>query len=356
MDRYLMREMIVPFIAGSFIIALLFAANQLIFILKTFTLQNVPIAAVTQMLIFKMPFWLNMTLPAGISLAASLAITRMARESEITAMRACGVRVIRILMPVAAFGLIVAVGNYFLVEKVMPKTEAKANKLQTDVGITNATPSFQSNVWISLQGKFWATFREVRRINEDTLEIKDVMLGQRPTNDTVVIMIAPAGSYSRGIWTFNHVSVWEVTPTTQKITPMKGDKMTIPQPIFVNDIFSAQMPEQKTSAELAAAIKAGKASGRDMTHEEILLHERFSVPAACIIFALVAPIFAIAFARSGSFVGLLLSMFLVLLYYNAFVISTEIFGNKHWVSPWMAAWLPNFVFLGLGLLGVRRLE
>lgn len=356
MDRYIMKEMIVPFIAGSFTIALLFSANQLIFIMKTFSLQNVPVTAVIQLLVFKMPFWLNMTLPAGISLAASLVIARLARESETTALRACGVRVIRILMPVAAFGLIIAVGNYFLVENVMPRTEPKANKLQMDIGITSATPSFQSNVWLSLQGKFWATFKEVNRINDDTLEIKDVVLGQRPTIDTIVFMISPRGSYTKGIWTFDDVSVWELTPTSQKITPMKGKKMTIPQAIFVNDLFSAQMPEQKTSAQLTAAIRAGKASGRDMTREEILLHERFSVPAACVVFALVAPIFAIAFARTGSFVGLLLSMFLVLLYYNAFVISTEIFGVKHWVSPWMAAWLPNFVFIGLGLLGVRRLE
>jgi lipopolysaccharide export LptBFGC system permease protein LptF len=133
--------------------------------------------------------------------------------------------------------------------------------------------------------------------------------------------------------------------------------MTVPQPIFTSDIFAqGQLPVDKTTGELLAAIKAGKRIGRDMTREEIQLHERFSVPAACIVFAIIAPIFAILFSKSGSFAGVMLSFILVLLYYNAFVISTDIFGGNHWVSPWLAAWLPNFVFAGLGLIGVRRLE
>jgi lipopolysaccharide export system permease protein len=65
---------------------------------------------------------------------------------------------------------------------------------------------------------------------------------------------------------------------------------------------------------------------------------------------------AVNFARSGAFMGVLLSIFLVLLYYNAYVISTEILGRNSWVSPVVAAWLPNVVFLVLGLVFLRRAE
>ena len=40
------------------------------------------------------------------------------------------------------------------------------------------------------------------------------------------------------------------------------------------------------------------------------------------------------------------------------LVATE-HANWHgygWVAPVMAAWLPNILFLGLGLLGLRRLE
>lgn len=356
LDRYIIRELIVPFIAGSFAIALLFAANQLIFILKTFSVQNVPVIAMVQMILYRMPFWLNMTLPAGISLAASLAITRLTRESEVTAMRAAGVRVFRVVLPVALFGILVSIGNYVLVEKIMPETEQKAAKIEIEVGIANASPTFQSNVWITLR-QYRATFGTVTRQSDDTLLIQNVVLGERESGDSVRIISAPTGSYKSGIWTFHNVKFWHVTPSSNKITGGTGESMTVPQPIFINDIFEGgRRSQDKSSAELITAIRLGKQAGRDMTREEIELHNRYSIPASCVVFAIVAPIFALVFARSGGFVGVLLSFILVLLYYNSFVISTEIFGRNHWVSPWLAAWLPNLVFGALGLLGLRRLE
>ncbi|HVT12668.1 MAG TPA: LptF/LptG family permease [Fimbriimonadaceae bacterium] len=355
MDRYIVRELIVPFIAGSLVIAFLFAANQLIFILKTFNVQNVPVSAMVQMIFYRMPFWLNMTLPAGISLAASLAITRLSRESEITAMRAAGVRVVRVILPVVLFGFVVAVGNYFLVEKVMPKSEAKARKLEIDAGVANAAPGYLTNVWLNLK-QYRATFGSVTRQPDDSLLVKDIVLGDRPQAETVTILTSPAGRYLNGIWTLDDVSFTTVSPKTHKVTLGHAAKVTINQPLFINDLFDQQEPTDRTSAELAEAIRAGKRLGHDMTHEEILFHERFSVPAACIIFAMVAPIFALIFARTGSFVGVLLSFVLVLLYYNGFVISTEIVGRNHWLSPFLAAWAPNIIFAGLGLLAFRRLE
>jgi lipopolysaccharide export system permease protein len=355
MDRYIIRELIVPFIAGSVTIALLFAANQLIFIMKTFNVENVPPVAMVQMIVYKMPFWLNMTLPAGISLAASLALTRLSRESEITAMRASGVRVLRVVLPVALFGFVVALGNFYLVEKILPIAEQKANKIQVEVGAMQQQP-LRSRVWLSLR-QYSVSIGEVKSVRDDTLELKNIVLGEIQDSDTVTFTAAPTGTYRHGVWTFDNIEIWQISPKAMKFTPISGDKLIVTQTIYPSDIFAqGELPLDKSSGDLIAEISAGKKIGRDMTREEIQLHERFSVPAACIVFAIIAPIFAIVFAKTGSFAGVMLSFIMVLLYYNAFVISTDIFGKNHWVSPWLAAWLPNFVFAALGLLGVRRLE
>jgi lipopolysaccharide export system permease protein len=358
MDRYIIRELIVPFVAGSFAIALLFGANQLIFILKTFSIQHVPPSAMALMIFYRMPYWLNMTLPAGVALAGSLAITRLARESEITAMRTVGVRVIRVVFPVMLFGLFVAAGNYLLVEKIMPKSEQMARRLEVDTTISSGGPRFASNVWLTLK-QYHATFGSVTRMPDDSLKIENVILGDRPRGDTASFFSSPTGTYRNGIWTFQNGRIWNISPMLDQLDYVEGQTVVIPQPLFINDLFNTglpQEPQDKPGAELLASIKAGKEAGRDMTMEEVYLHERFSVPAACIVFAIVSPIFSIMFAKTGSFAGVLLSFVLVLLYYNGYVISTEIFGRNHWLSPWLAAWAPNLIFAGLGILGVRRLE
>ena len=54
--------------------------------------------------------------------------------------------------------------------------------------------------------------------------------------------------------------------------------------------------------------------------------------------------------------GVMVSLGLVWMYYNAYVISTEILGKNGWLSPVLAAWVPNVVFALIGLVFVRKLE
>ncbi len=89
---------------------------------------------------------------------------------------------------------------------------------------------------------------------------------------------------------------------------------------------------------------------------EVAYHTKFSVPAACIVFAITGPAFAIWLSNRGGFVGVFLSVVMVMLYFNVYIISTQVFAANHWVSPMVAAWLPNVVFAFLGLFALRRLE
>ncbi len=121
-------------------------------------------------------------------------------------------------------------------------------------------------------------------------------------------------------------------------------------------IMSPAVPEEKTLSELKEQIEVDKQLGRSSKADEIKYHVKFSVPAACIVFALVSPVFAILFARTGGFVGVLISIVMVLLYYNGFVIGTQILSKYEFMHPWMCAWVTNIVFGVLGLIAIRRLE
>ena len=134
------------------------------------------------------------------------------------------------------------------------------------------------------------------------------------------------------------------------------EMMEINEKGVVDSVFAPPSAPALTVGELRRAIAEGKRIGLDSTVQQVALQTKFSVPAACIVFATVAPIFAIVFARTGGFAGVLLSIFLVMLYYNAFIVSTEIFGRNGWLNPILAGWLPNVIFAFLGLFALRRLE
>ena len=355
LDLYLLRELIVPFLIGTVAVALMFSINQLMAIMQAISLQNVPREAILLSLLYKLPFWMKMTLPIGVSLAASLAFTRLTRESELTAMRAAGTPILRVVLPVAVFGVVVGIGNYLLVEKVMPRSEQKFTDVARKVGILGIMPSFKSNAVIYLKD-YTASFGSVVRAGDDALQLQKVVLIQQPRADETDIYMADSGVYKDGIWTLHKPYGWMLKGLDLIGVHPQKDDMVIDQRIIIDDFLNPPTEETETASQLRAAIMNGKSTGLDTRELEVAYQSRFSVPASCIIFACVAPIFAILFARTGGFAGVLLSIFLVMLYYNVFVVSTEIFGRNGWFPPIVAAWLPNVLFAFMGLVGLRRLE
>lgn len=354
LDFYVLKELMIPFLIGTVAVLMMFQANQFIFLFKSISLQNVPFSAFAQLVLYKTPYWANMTLPVGMSLASSLAMSRLTRESELTAMRAVGTRILRVIMPIAIFGVFVAIGNFLLVEKVMPPAEKRFNKLSKEVGVAGGIPTFNQNVGLKLKN-WYVNFGSVRRDDAGNLELTDIVLFDRPQPNRTVILTAKRGTYRAGNWSMTDVFGW-VLQGEDLLSAQAGKPLVITEPVEIESVFGSPMAEEKTLEQLQETIERNKRSGMNTRVEEVQYHNRFAVPAACLVFAVVGPVFAVMFARSGAFLGVLLSVILVLLYYNAWVISTEILGKNGWTAPWLAAWLPNIIFVALGLIAIRRLE
>lgn len=354
LDRYVLREMVVPFIIGTLAVVLMFQANMLIALFKNLNLRNVPPLALLQLLVLKTPFFLNMTLPVGIALASSLAISRLTRESELTAMRSAGMPIRRVIRPVLIAGVVVSLLNFFVVERLMPRTEFMARKLGNEINMLALAPDLKSNVVLSIQA-YTVSIGTVSRGTAEELALSDVLLIERRAFGQTMLITSPRGTYRNGNWRLE-------TPTFRLL---KGETMIsgktervleIYEQISVPDLFAQPTNEELPLDELRKSILQLKRMKRDTKMQEVTLHTRFSVPASCLIFALTGPLFAVWLARSGPFVGVLLSVVMVLVYYNAFVISTEIVGRMGWAPPWFAAWLPNLIFLILGAIALWKIE
>jgi lipopolysaccharide export system permease protein len=353
LDIYLIRELIVPFLIGTLSVVLMFQANTYIAVAKTFNLDNIPARAVLKFILFQTPSYLNMTLPVGMALASSLAISRLARESELTAFRAAGARILRVIAPIIGFGCVVAVGNFYLVERIIPPATREANRIAYTIGILGMAPNVKTNAFLNLK-QYAANFESVEKDGDD-LKIRGVTLIDHPKPDVLSLTTAKTATYHNGVWSF-HDAYYRVLKDVELQVYHPKDDFVINESIVSGDLFAPPMAEEMTMKELLDSIKAGRKVGANTKDLEVKLNVKFSVPAACIIFALIGPVFAIVFAKNGGFVGVFLSIVIVLLYYNAFVISTEILSKVDQVPGWLAAWLPNILFIIAGTIAVRRLE
>jgi len=339
---------------GTVVIALLFVGNEFIFLFKQFEISHVPPLVLIQLVLFKIPGWLNLTLPVGVAMGASLAISRLAREGELTAMRAAGVSIRRVLVPVLAVAVLVAVANFYLVEKVVPKAALANRKLASEFFLLSAVPKFRSDVVIKLD-RYSARFGTVERRDDGSLFLTDVLLFESPKADEVFIYKSKSGSYTDGVWRFKEPFVYNLAGTNL-IAGTTKQEVVINEKLQIADLFVPADPAEETAELLRQRIKEAKAIGKVATIYEVAYYVKFTIPASCIVFALTSALMAIRLARSGAFVGVLVSLGLVIVYYNIHVICTEIVGRNGWLPPVWAAWLPNIIYASLALLLGRRLE
>src|SRR5262249_15906765 len=86
----------------------------------TFLSYGIPAMAVIKIALYFMPYLVNLTMPVAMAVAASLAVSRLSRDSEITAMRAAGISLKRIFFPVLVTGFAVSLGDFYFGEQIVP--------------------------------------------------------------------------------------------------------------------------------------------------------------------------------------------------------------------------------------------
>ncbi|MBX3096054.1 MAG: LptF/LptG family permease [Fimbriimonadaceae bacterium] len=353
-DRYIVKEMMVPLFTGTIVIAMLFMANDLIAIFKNLNTANMTWVMVAQLVLLKFPAWLSLTIPVGLTMGVSLALARLTRENEVTAMRSAGIPIRRLLRPVVLVGLLMTVANWFVVEKLMPPSAARFRELQTQVALLATGPEFVSNKMMSLD-RYTVRMGTVMRQPNGDVEILDVLAIENPQPNTYYMYVSKRGTYDAGVWTFEAPTVFVIENDLPSIIK-SGKPLTINEPIRIADVFGPPMAEEMTAEDLKTAIDQAAARGDSNRTLEVAYHFKFSLPASCVVFAIAGAMASIRYARTGAFAGVLISFGLVVLYYNLFVICREIIGRNGWLPPIGAAWLPNLIYLAFAIILARRIE
>ena len=128
LDRYLLKEMGYPFLYGFLIILLLVFGNIVYSNLNLIVSRLNQWYLVTIYLACTIPNSMLISLPAGAIFGSSIALLRMQRESELTAIRVSGVPNQRLFASIMIFGVIITFIGYFFQEVIVIKAQAKAHE------------------------------------------------------------------------------------------------------------------------------------------------------------------------------------------------------------------------------------
>jgi len=354
-DRYLVREMAGPFVFGVLAFVLLFVSGNILFRLTSLVAElGLSLWEATKLFFLWLPGFIVLTFPLATLVAILVAFGRLSGDSELIAMHAGGISFRRLVIPIAAAGLVISVITAAFNEIIVPAANRRAEEIVRAATARAGGVAKEEVLFKESAGD------ESRIIYADRL---DVGTGEL-TNPVIVwfqgdqpFMVTKA---KRAVWRENQWVMQDGAnstldpqrPATLSFQTWIANIPTTPKEIAQR----ARTPEEMTYRELREYIRDALRQSKPTVDLELKLHHKLSIPFACFVFALIAPPLGMRSHRGSSSIGMGIAILIGFGYYVVWHYLSAV-ANQGGISPFWAAWLPNVVTgaVGVGLIvGVRK--
>lgn len=364
LDRYLLRELLVPlgYCLGGFLI--FYIAFDLIFEINRFQEGHLSFLEVVKYYIVVLPEMLvGQIIPVSLLLAALYALTNHSRYNELIAMRAAGIGMWRLAVPYLAVGAFCGVVIFAINELWVPQSAERSKDLleRHKVGADRKW-ALKLDFDNELGRRHWI----IAKVNRRTAEmIQPILTWEMPDGSRHEIF-AQRAIYTNDTWLFYNIEKWDRAA---------GD--LVPEQTS-NEVLSISLPE--TPEWIRAEIKVNTMNPQEMAKgPQLSIHEiftylhlhphlsrekwdalvtqlqgRIAEPFTCLAVILISLPFGARSGRHNVFAGVAGSIFICFAYFILQRVSFDL-GVGGYLSPILAAWLPNIIFGGAGLFLMARL-
>jgi len=296
----------------------------------------------------------------GVLVGILLGLSRLAADSEITAMRASGMGVWSFLRVLSIFVLgawLLALGNGLY---VAPRSQAALGRLEDRLKGSQVSFEVQPRVFYEGFPKIVLYVQDVKSA-QGAAVWKGVFMADLSDAANPKITLAKEGIVVNEGPDRLHLHL--VDGSAHETDPQQADHYQIST--FQQTDIPIELPSTENKAEesLPASVIDTWALPARAAHADpvsacwylIEFHRRFALPTACVVLALVGIPLGLSSKKSGKSGGFVLTILLVFTYYVVSLVGVSL-ARQGRVSPWFGAWLADVVFLALGLFLLLRAE
>ena len=378
-DRYLLRELLVPFALGTGLFTFFLIIDRIYSLTDLVITKGVPFYLVMQLLVYMLPSFLAHTLPMALLVAILLGGGRLAGDLEIVAFKAAGIGAGRLLRPVllAAGGVALATAAMTLV--VNPASNAMFQHQLFKILQTRAASGLRERVFNSSFGDMVIYIEEMSpsRVALRSLLVSDerdpkltriitAREGRLLTDEEthrITLRLIDGGINESDVTPSPPVDPATRPPGSEPPPPPTGGAATAARyrytafgiydmNLTVESPFKGapriEKPEKNFSIrQLDRAISDARARGEPAEPYLVEYHKRLALGLAAIVFALVGFPLAVRSHRGGRSLALVGSLAILVAYY-LLLTSLEGLALSRRLPAWLAIWLPNLLFAGLG--------
>src|SRR5687768_6676124 len=314
-DRYVIREVIPPFLLALVVLTFVLEIPPVMAHLENLVAKGVSWQIALQIILTLIPQGLGITIPMALLTGILVGLGRLSADREAVALLATGVSPYRLLRPVLAFASVTTAATLYVMLQALPDAnqtfrevtfDVISQKLATDIRPRQFFEEFPGFVLYAQDedaaGGGW----------------KDVLVADSTKPDSTMLYMADRGrvDIDRTKQSVQLVLGNGVQYTTgrQGEAALYSFKDTLVVPLDAQSVFAraqvARTVTEKSIAELNADRERRLHTEGYSPHPEIMyVQQKFSIPAACLVFAVIGLALGLTSARDtrmgGFVVGLL---------------------------------------------------
>jgi len=361
LTRYILGEVVSHALIGAAVFTFVLFTRDLGRILELVVRNSAPLPSVAEIFFYTVPVALTYTIPMGVLVGILIGLSRLAADSEITAMRASGLGVWTFLRIVSIFVVVawlLALGNSVY---LAPRSLSALGQLQNRLKGAQVSFEVQPRVFYEGFPKIVLYVQDVKAASGVAIW-KGVFLADLSDPLSPRISLAREGLLvSQGPDTLDlHLT----NGSTHEADPKNPDRYQISTfqttdiPIQVPATQSTQGQEPVSMGEMPVSdlLQASRTGDRVARRWALIeFHRRLALPTACVVLAFVGIPLGLSSKRGGKSSGFVLTILLVFLYYSISLIGVSL-ARQGRLSPAAGVWLADAAFLVGGVFLLWRSE
>ncbi len=370
LTRYILREVLSHALLGGVLFTFVLFTSRLGKILEIIVRDSASVSDVARLVAYFLPEALVVTIPMAVLVGILLGLSRLAADSEITAMRASGMGAldfVRIISLISFGALLIGLFNSLY---LAPHSAAALLKLESRLKYAQASFEVQPRVF---DEDFKNTVLYVQDVRPGTgaalwrhIFLADLTQPASPrvtTANEAIVTQEPTSDGSGGLHLLlRDGSQHEISPTD-------------PNQYNIETFATADLPMQAGTGDdthisrsdtpiLAlslgelrqrAALKTGPNAEKLSRPYRIELNKRFSYPFACLVLMLVGVPLGLSSKRGGKSTGFVVTILLVVAYYMLSLIGTAL-ATQGKLPPFIGVWAANILFTIAGAILLQQLS
>jgi len=354
LHRYVLKRFIYCYVLSATGLIGIFLVVDFFERVDEFIRRDMPYSDLIYYFIFKIPSIAFYMAPQAVLLATVITLAVLARDNEIIAMKAGGIGIVGITLPILGAALVVALLVLASNEYLAPIATKKMNyifkvKVQghSTYGNSYIEAGSREEAWFVAKDKAIWNFRQ---FDPEEGRISDARIFYRFDNGLIRKRI----DVKEVVWNGTH---WEFVDGFLRTFDQEGNGTTeyfekkiipvleTPDDFIKNIIIHS---DEMSLRELYKEIQEMTLEGKDTLKHRVEFHQKISYPFISIVLALLAIPLSLRSSRHGGVlfcVGINLAMGFVFSFLYAMGVSL---GFGGFFSPLFAAWGPFILFSSLG--------